>query len=60
MRKELSKYLLDISKLTFWGIVLTVILEIEANKLVILGLGLIASFILALIAFLLVMIGNRK
>lgn len=57
MKKELGKYLIDISKLTFGGVVLSVILEISGNKVFVLLTGGVATIIFALWGFLLL---NKK
>ena len=52
MRSKIADYLLDISKLVFAGVVLSVILQIEgASKLAILLTGICATVLLALIGF---------
>jgi hypothetical protein len=60
MRKELGKYFIDISKLTFGGVVLSVILEISANKLIVLIAGSLATILLALWGFLLLKIKYKR
>ena len=50
--KEVGKYWLDISKLIFGGVVLATILKIEdINKLMVLGLGIIAAAGFAVFGF---------
>lgn len=54
MKAKIADYLLDISKLVFAGVVLSVILQIEgASKLAILLTGICATVIFALIGFIL-------
>lgn len=57
LREQLGEYLVDVSKLTFGGVVLSVILEISQNKPLILMIGGIATIGMALWGFLL---QNRK
>ncbi len=50
--KEVGKYWLDISKLVFGGVVLATIIKIEdINKLMVLGLGVIAAAGFAVLGF---------
>lgn len=58
--EQLGNYLIDVSKLTFGGVVLSVILEISQNKLLILGVGFTATLIFAIWGFLLLTIKNKK
>ncbi len=51
MKEELGKYLIDISKLVFGGVVLSQVLNISQNKVLIIILGLMASTMFALIGF---------
>ncbi len=60
MRKELAEYFIDISKLTFGGVVLSVILEISANKAYVLIAGGLATFIFAVWGFILLKKSRRK
>ena len=60
MKKELAKYFIDISKLTFAGVVLSVILEISANKSLILIFGGIATLVFAIWGFILLTIKKKK
>ena len=54
MKKELGKYLLDVSKLVFGGVVLSGILRIEdVSKIIVLGSGIITTLLLAIGGFLL-------
>jgi hypothetical protein len=50
----LGKYFVDISKLTFGGVVLSVILDISHNKPLVLVVGVIATIGIALWGFILV------
>lgn len=54
LREQLGAYLIDVSKLTFGGVVLSVILEITKSKLLILGVGFMATVIFAAWGFLLI------
>ena len=54
LREQLGKYFVDISKLTFGGVVLSVILDISHNKPLVLGVGVIATIGIALWGFILV------
>ena len=54
MKKELGKYLLDISKLVFGGVILSAVIDISENKLMIIAVGFLANVILALAGFLLI------
>ena len=54
IKKELGVYFIDISKLTFAGVVLSVILEINTSKLIVLLAGSSATFIFAFRGFLLI------
>jgi len=58
--EQLGEYLVDISKLTFGGVVLSVILEISHNKPLILVIGALATFGIALWGFLLINYKNKK
>lgn len=57
--EQLGEYLIDVSKLTFGGVVLSVILEISQNKMLILGVGFLATLIFAFWGFLLLTIKNK-
>lgn len=57
LREQLGEYLIDVSKLTFGGVVLSVILEISHNKPLILAIGGIATIGMAIWGFLLL---NKK
>ena len=52
MRKEIGKYLIDISKLVLGGVVLSSILTMEdtPKAMLLLG-GLVATFVLAIFGF---------
>jgi hypothetical protein len=58
--EQLGNYLIDVSKLTFGGVVLSVILEISQNKILILSVGFMATLIFAIWGFLLLTIKNKK
>ena len=60
MRKEFGKYLIDISKLTFGGVVLSVVLEISADKVVVLIVGSITTILLATWGFYLMTIKKKR
>jgi len=51
MKKELGRYLIDISKLTFAGVVLSVILDISESKILVLALGGVATLVFAVAGF---------
>lgn len=57
LREQLGEYLIDVSKLTFGGVVLSVILEISHNKPLILMIGGLATIGMALWGFVLL---NKK
>ena len=59
MKNELGKYLLDISKLVFGGVILSAVIDISENKFIIIGIGFLANIILALAGFLLIRIKNK-
>ena len=55
MRNEIGKYLLDVSKLVFGGVVLGSIFQIEEmSKFVILALGVVVTLFLAILGFMLI------
>jgi len=59
MRKEIGKYLLDVSKLVFGGVALSTILEVEDfSKVKMLLAGLIITLLLAILGFILLI--NKK
>jgi hypothetical protein len=58
--EQLGIYLIDISKLTFGGVVLSVILDISHNKPLVLAVGIIATFGVAIWGFILVNFKNEK
>jgi len=60
LTEQIGTYLIDVSKLTFGGVVLSVILEISKNKLLILAFGFSATLIFAIWGFLLLTIKNKK
>jgi membrane protein DedA with SNARE-associated domain len=60
MKKELGKYFIDISKLTFAGVVLSVILDISSNKEMVLMVGIIATVLFAIWGFLLLTIKKKR
>lgn len=53
LREQIGDYLIDISKLSFGGVVLSVILEISHNKPLVLLVGALATFGVALWGFIL-------
>ena len=57
---ENGKYLLDLSKLVFGGVILTVIVETQEFMNTLVGAGLIATVLFYLLGILLVKIGNNK
>lgn len=57
IREQLGEYLIDISKLTFGGVVLSVILDISDNKPLVLIFGIVATIIIAVLGFLIL---NKK
>ncbi len=57
IREQLGEYLIDISKLTFGGVVLSVILDISDNKPLVLIFGIFATIIIAVLGFLIL---NKK
>ena len=60
MRKEIGKYLLDVSKLVFAGVVLSSVLKVEdISKFLLLFIGLTVTFLLALFGFLYIKKGEK-
>ncbi len=59
-REQFGDYLVDISKLTFGGVVLSVTLDISQNKPVVLIVGAFATFIVAFWGFILLNSKNNK
>lgn len=53
MRKQIGEYFIDISKLTFGGVVLSVILEISNDKLLVLIIGGTTTMLLAVLGLIL-------
>ena len=54
MREEIGKYLLDVSKLVFGGVVLGSIFQIEEmSKFVVLTIGVLVTLFLAIWGFIL-------
>jgi hypothetical protein len=53
-REQLGEYFVDISKLSFGGVVLSVILDITHNKPLVLLIGVIATIGIALWGFILI------
>jgi hypothetical protein len=51
--EKLSDFLIDIAKLVFGGVVLSVILDLEINKIVVLLTGMFTTAVLALFGFIL-------
>ena len=60
LTEQIGNYLIDVSKLTFGGVVLSVILEISQNKILILSVGFLATLIFAIWGFILLTIKNNK
>lgn len=58
--EQLGEYLVDVSKLIFGGVVLSMILEISHNKPVLLVIGAIATFGVATWGFILMNYKNKK
>jgi hypothetical protein len=58
--QQFGEYLIDISKLSFGGVVLSVILEISHNKPLVLAVGAIATFGVAFWGFVLLNYKNKK
>ncbi|HEY9124051.1 MAG TPA: DUF6722 family protein [Bacteroidales bacterium] len=54
----MGEYLIDVSKLTFGGVVLSVVLKISHNKLLVLIVGVLATLLFAIWGFLLLSIKN--
>ena len=52
MKKELGKYLLDVSKLILGGVVLSSVLQISFNKLAVILAGVVASATLLILGLL--------
>lgn len=57
--EQLGEYLVDVSKLTFGGVVLSVILEISQNKPIVLAVGAVATVGMAVWGFILLNIKNK-
>lgn len=60
VREQIGEYMIDISKLTFAGVVLSTVLEVTTNKGVILLSGVIATLNLAVIGMILLNIKSKK
>ena len=60
LREQLGAYLIDISKLTFGGVVLSVTLDISQNKPLVLVVGAIATLVVASWGFILLNLKNKK
>lgn len=57
---QLGEYLIDVSKLTFGGVVLSMILEVSHNKMLVLFLGALATIGVAVWGFILINYKNKK
>lgn len=57
LREQIGEYLVDISKLTFGGLVLSLILEVSVNKVLVLISGTCSTFAITLLGFYLL---NKK
>ncbi|MDR0581363.1 MAG: hypothetical protein LBG31_00195 [Prevotellaceae bacterium] len=55
--EKLSDFLIDIAKLIFGGVVLSIILDLNINKMLVLSTGIFTTAILALFRF---MLYNKK
>jgi hypothetical protein len=53
LREQVGDYLIDISKLSFGGVILSLILEMSQNKPLLLVVGIMATFGVALWGFIL-------
>jgi hypothetical protein len=51
--EKLSDFLIDIAKMVFGGVVLSVILDLKINKVVVLSVGAFTTAVLALFGFIL-------
>ncbi|MDR0692501.1 MAG: hypothetical protein LBF69_05640 [Prevotellaceae bacterium] len=51
IREKLGDFFIDIAKLVFGGVVLSIILDLEMNKLIVLSVGAISTAILAWLGF---------
>lgn len=58
--QQLGEYLIDISKLTFGGVVFSLILDLSHNKPLMLIFGVASTFGVALWGFLLINYKNKK
>lgn len=58
--EQLGEYLIDISKLTFGGVVLSLIIDLSHNKPLMLLFGAASTFGIALWGFLLINYKNKK
>ncbi len=57
---ELGKYLIDISKLVFGGIILAGIMRLDINPIWLIGAGMTAVFVSGIVGFALLLISNSK
>lgn len=57
---QLGEYLVDISKLTFGGVVLSAILEVSQNKTLILLYGIGSTVLMAVSGIIILSIKNKK
>lgn len=53
-------YCLDLSKVILAGVVLASIMDLDINRFVVLGCGVAVVLILALLGFLLYVLGNQR
>ena len=56
-RKKLGDFFIDIAKLVFGGVVLSVILDLNIDKIAILSMGVLATTVLVILGF---VIYNKK
>ncbi|MDR3133255.1 MAG: hypothetical protein LBU42_04445 [Prevotellaceae bacterium] len=51
IREKLGDFFIDIAKLVFGGVVLSIILDLEMNKMIVLSAGIITTASLAWLGF---------
>ena len=57
---ELGKFFIDLAKLTFGGVILTVLLDYSSYKMPLLTTGLVALFMFVTFGFQIIRYGNRE
>ena len=57
---ELGKFFVDLAKLTFAGVILTVLLDYKSDKMPLLIAGLVALFMFVTFGYQIIRYGNRQ